>query len=284
MMMFMVMMIAASTVLCSPCSAGLQDDSTGSVGEVSPSAGLGIIQPEGESSAFLTNEDKFLDAVIEGDAVIVAAMLDAGTADPNGDPQRGIRPLVHAALVGNDAVLSLLLDRGADVNALDDEGQSALFFACVGRSTNAVRLLLEHGVSAETINKNSVGGGTPLTVASEKGDAEIVNILIARGAVIDQRTDTGSTALLKAAHCGKVAVVKMLLDKGASVNAANDLGQTALMLAAHEDHAEVVRLLLASGASKAKECRQGMTARDYAGAIGEDQHWSRSALAVLEAT
>jgi ankyrin repeat protein len=210
-------------------------------------------------------------------------MLDAKTATLEGF-QGGMPPLMYAAVGGDDAMIAMLLKRGANVNALDEDGQSALFFACVSASASSAKLLLRHGVRRDVLNHNSLKGGTPLTVASENGRSEIVTLLLAHDADMNARGGAvGFTPLIAAAQHGKIDVVKILVGAGADINAATTAqGVTALMFAALTDNEAVVRFLLTAGANSSIRCNKNMTARDYAEMKDDDNEWSRNALAVID--
>ena len=82
-------------------------------------------------------------------------------------------------------------------------------------------------------------------IAAVRGDATIVQALVAHGADINTRDRNGETVLSTAAEKGHVSVIEVLLDKGADVNAKNEDGSTALHLAVGQGHEAIVQALLA---------------------------------------
>jgi ankyrin repeat protein len=138
----------------------------------------------------------------------------------------------------NAAVMALLKKRGAD----PEERHFALFSASGRGDADAVREALLQGAEVDALESN---GATPLHAASTP---EVVQELLAAGAVLERRDYEGGTALLYASRSGHVAAVSELLARGAAVNAATDQGETSLHAASRSGHAEVVQALLSGGA------------------------------------
>jgi ankyrin repeat protein len=143
------------------------------------------------------------------------------------------------ALAGNPA-------HKAEINSPQADGSTALLWAAHHDDAAVVSLLLEQGAQPDLANRY---GLTPLSAAALNGNADIVGRLLAAGANPNKAAEGGDTPLMIAARTGNSAAVKLLLDKGASVDARDEWhGETALMWAAGENHADVVRLLVAAGA------------------------------------
>ncbi|NBO56431.1 MAG: ankyrin repeat domain-containing protein, partial [Actinobacteria bacterium] len=69
------------------------------------------------------------------------------------------------------------MDKGAEINATDKQGESPLFLACKKRNTKGVQILLSRG-AARYINDKNNDGWTPLFIACIMGNAEIVTLLL----------------------------------------------------------------------------------------------------------
>lgn len=157
---------------------------------------------------------------------------------------------IEAAKRSDLAAVKSLLARGANINARENVGLTA----SIGASGQ---------LNSDKANGNV--GYTALIIASENGDKEIVQFLLAKGAAVNTVEGIfGDTALIKAAWANQKEVVQMLLAKGAVVNARAYNGNTALMGAAASGDKEVVQLLLAKGASVNLKGKDGKTALTHA--------------------
>jgi ankyrin repeat protein len=108
-----------------------------------------------------------------------------------------------------------------------------------------VKALLKEGANPNETNRYGI---SPLALACQNGNLEIVNDLLGAGADANTRQRGGETVLMIAARTGEPGCVRALLAKQADVNAKERRGQTAIMWAAAEGHAEVVEALLKAGA------------------------------------
>jgi ankyrin repeat protein len=150
---------------------------------------------------------------------------------------------------GSARLVRLLIERGADIEAKDKDGQTVLHVAARG-DYPITALLLEHGAD---VNVTDVHGITPLHAASrENSDGNIVKLLVAQGAVVNARDEDGYTPLHVACFGGNSAAIQLLLAHGAIVNARAEDGRTPVHLVidrAYRDAAATcIQLLLAHGA------------------------------------
>jgi len=120
--------------------------------------------------------------------------------------------LMVAAGHGETDEVKSLLDRGANVNARDSLGFTALMFAAKSGSTSTVKLLLAKGADANVRSK--ILGYTALINAAAFGDEKMVEALIAQGANVNARNDDGVTALTFAEQAGKLGNVQVLKAHG----------------------------------------------------------------------
>ena len=156
-------------------------------------------------------------------------------------------PIADAAMRGDGASVRALIQEGADVNAPQGDGMTALHWAALNGDAELTTLLVSAGANVEAVTR--VGAHTPLHVASRSGNAEVAEVLLAAGARVDAPTTTGVSPLHLAALAGEPGLITTLLDKGADVNAPEPAwGQTPLMLAAAQNRVEAIRLLIQRGA------------------------------------
>jgi ankyrin repeat protein len=174
-------------------------------------------------------EDIFI-AVREGHEEEVIRLLDADPVLLEGEDHDGDGPLAAAAWYGQLGVVTLLIARGANINAPGIFGRTALHCAAEQDNEEVVALLLENG--ADTNSRDSPDGLTPLT---------------------------------RACACGHLGVVKMLVHHmgGQGLGKEEELW-TALHWAAYWDREEVARFLLLAGIDTTSDGGGGGTARELA--------------------
>ena len=157
------------------------------------------------------------------------------------------RSALHlAALHGQESIVQLLLDSGANVNAQDRSGDSALSVAVEEDYVGVMRLLLKYEADP---NLGDPYGRAPLhQLAANRGIESnwrpAMQLLLNNGADIELRDFRGSTPLLVAVEYGQPEIVQLLIDNGASVFSKDRQGDTALHYAALWHHQPIVRLLL----------------------------------------
>ena len=130
-----------------------------------------------------------------------------------------------AALRGNEAVVRLLVDLGADVNAKSNDGKTALYWAALIGKEAVMQLLVDLGAD---VNAKDNDGGTALHCAALRGNEAVVRLLVDLGADVNAKDNHGETALYWAAWRENEAVVRLLVDLRADVNAKSNDRITAL--------------------------------------------------------
>jgi ankyrin repeat protein len=155
-------------------------------------------------------------------------------------------PLHFACIYGHTSTVAKLLENGADVNAKTNDVYhwTALVVAIKNEHTKTVKMLLDAGAD---VNAEGYFNDTALHFASEKGNKEIVAMLLEKkyGADVNKSSDDIKRwkALHFASYYGHTEIVEMLLENGADVNAKGYKRRTALHFASDQGHTEIVALL-----------------------------------------
>ena len=154
--------------------------------------------------------------------------------------------IIEVLKAGDLETARTLVAEGADVNAPQGDGATALHWAAHRNDLDAATWLIEAGAD---VNAANALGATPLWLAAINGSAPMVERLLESGADPNVSLKMGETPLMTAARSGDVQTVERLLEYGADVNAAeHERGQTALMWAVAQQHGDVARLLIESDA------------------------------------
>ena len=144
---------------------------------------LMIASEKGHSETVKVLDEKIvlslLAAATEGKGEEVKELLEAG-ADVNAKDIWGNTALMGATKEGHEDIVQLLLDRGADVNSIAGENETALWIAAAYGHPQIARILLGHGAE---VNARTRGGSTALAVAQENDFTEIVALLRDAGAL-----------------------------------------------------------------------------------------------------
>ena len=153
-------------------------------------------------------------------------------------------------MAGAEAVVSLLLRRGADVDAVDARHVTwqRACVACV-RSRRVVCLNSDN---------------TPLHCAALPASPAAAEALLSAGACAASRDEDGDTPLHEACRWDRVALARLLLSSGADVDAANCCGWTPLHCAAAYGRTDATRALLQAGADADARTGEGRTAAELA--------------------
>jgi ankyrin repeat protein len=156
-------------------------------------------------------------------------------------------PVADAAQRGDAEAVRSLLRQGADANAPQPDGLTALHWAALNNDVEVVGLLAYAGAAMEP--RTRVGGYTPLHLASRSGNANAVGALLEAGADPNTFTTTGVTALHFAAETNSADAIGKLLAHGAEVDAKDSFAErTPLMFAAVGNAGLALSALIEGGA------------------------------------
>ena len=185
---------------------------------------------------------------------------------------RADEQLLAAAASGELTAIKTALDAGADVDARDSGGRTALLVATAARQTEAVRQLLAAGADADLQDDRL---DNPFLYAGAEGILDVLRLVNDAGADPTITNRFGGTALIPASERGHVDVVRYLLDEtDVDIDHVNRLGWTALLEAivlADGDaaHQQIVRLLIEHGADLDIADKDGVRPLAHARARGQ---------------
>lgn len=210
----------------------------------------------------------------------VAVLLKRGAALETRDDDGHTALILCAWGLGRDqpATCRILIDAGADVNAIDKRGDSALFVAAMYGNREVVDLLLEQGAlvpedkwqfvlhmaashglttlfrrltdKAQDVKTADRSGDLLLHQAAAGGSAEIVGFLLDKGFDAARPDRFGWSPLHYAARDGRIDAARILIERGAPLDARTIMGQTAYNIALERNVEGVARLLAEKGADK----------------------------------
>lgn len=167
-------------------------------------------------SATKAHDDKIADAAMRGDTSAVRSLLKSG-ADVNAAQGDGMTALHWAAQTGDVAETQMLIFAGARLEATTRNGAyTPLHLAAKAGRAGTVKALAQAGanVSAPTAS----GGATPLHFAASQGNTDAIVALLDKGAAVDVKDSAfAQTPLMWAAAAGRTAAVELLAKRGASV-------------------------------------------------------------------
>jgi ankyrin repeat protein len=157
--------------------------------------------------------DQLRNAILDGDADRVSSLIARGEVNVNATPS----PLILAARFGEVDIMRLLLDAGADIDALDGNGESAFHAVVCKNHVAALKLLYERGARVSVVSCN---GESLLKVVSHYGDDRMSVFLLDAGAPLDGLTRGDLMSLTSAPL--SVAVLARLLARNVDIAALRD--------------------------------------------------------------
>ncbi len=204
-------------------------------------------------------------------------------------------PLHLAAKQGNIDLVQLLISKNAQIDVVDGNGKSSLFYSVESNHRDIAEYLIDNGANINIIDRyktnllqlaiqkrnkdlaiflinkgvnihvQNYSGDTPLHTASATGELDLVKVLLEKGANLNKTNKYGMIPLHSSINYNSnVVLVKFLLDKGSNVNAKTSYGTTALHIAVYNNQAKVVQLLINAKADLNVSDKYKNTPVDYA--------------------
>jgi ankyrin repeat protein len=155
----------------------------------------------------LSSDQGFRQAILDGDQAKISALLARGANVEVADEQ-GMTPLLLAIKQGRPDVVELLLNHGADIHHAAHDGVTPLFLAIRERRSDLVALLLDKGADVNT--RGAISGVTPLHVGAYTGDTEILRLLLRHGANKQARMTSGELPVDLVRPFGRTELIELL--------------------------------------------------------------------------
>ncbi len=190
---------------------------------------------------------------------IVSALLqagadvDVGVHEGNSDLPSGTTPLIVATQRGDEGIVRLLIDAGANVNyVVPDLGTTALLLAARDGSETLIRLMINAGADVTYALPN---GMTALLMAVQREHVDVARLLVDAGADINavlSEPVPGISVLMVATATGSTSLVRLLIGAGVDVDyeIPDREGATALRVAVGQEREEIAKLLRQAGATR----------------------------------
>jgi ankyrin repeat protein len=207
-------------------------------------------------------------AALNNHSKVLKHFLDKTKEKTDAKDEAGRTALYWASDMGHDKVVEMLLERGADINALGGYYGNALQAASARGNDKVVEILLERSAD---INAHGGHYGSVLQAALARGLDKVVQMLLDRGADINAQGGQYGSALQTASARGLDKVVQVLLDKGADINAQGGQYGSALQTASARGLDKVVQMLLDKGADINAQGGEYGSALQAASAGGNDK-------------
>ncbi|KAJ5076145.1 palmitoyltransferase hip14 [Anaeramoeba ignava] len=149
--------------------------------------------------------------------------------------------------IGNFQMVKDLIDNGADVNELDSNGFSPLFYTSNNNSFEIAQYLINNGAQVEIYSGDL--GQSPLHWACIMGALEVAYILIENGADIKKKDGQGYTALHLAVQHGQILIAHLLLSKGVPIDIKDSSNHSPLHWTIFKSHDKTSYYLISRGAN-----------------------------------
>ncbi|KAA1425457.1 ankyrin repeat domain-containing protein [Mumia zhuanghuii] len=180
--------------------------------------------------------------------------------------------LLRAAEKGDPDAAALALRAGADLETRNDRQQTPLLLASAGDRTAVARLLVNLGADPDALDYRH---DTPWLVTGVTGSVEMLEILLPARPDLTIKNRFGGLSPIPASERGHVDYVRRVVRTGVDLDHVNDLGWTALLEAVilgdgSRPYQQIVRTLIDAGVDTSIGDRDGRTALDHARSRGFD--------------
>jgi len=168
----------------------------------------------------------------------------------------GNTALMKASYNGHIEVVKYLVECGADIDIVNNDLYTALMFACYCNHFDIVSYLIDHKAS---LNNKSSYGITELMISCKKGFYNIVKYLICHGADVNAISTYGYTALMYACQNNDINIVKLLIENNANIEISNSNDYTAILYSSSCNNIELIKYLYDHGGNIKVKSKDGYT-------------------------
>ena len=209
------------------------------VTEIQDATATGTREVQGEVGWTPNDVNRVIVLAIKGNIQCLKLVLDSGFDPSWSQEETGMTVAIISSLVGQRAVLDLLLERKVSFDQVDSAGRTALHYAAASRDAGGIlsHILMHPKANECKITQNSIamrdkqGRSVLYTAAASGGGGGMrLDLIAAEGmaAAMEMSDDLGMTPLMVAVRGMREAEVKYLLKQGAKAEAADKLGRNSL--------------------------------------------------------
>lgn len=194
----------------------------------------------------LEMRDKLIQGISKGEIAVVKSYLEQkGFVDMYDNSRESL--LFKAVQAGQQEIVDLLLEKGADANHVSLDLKSPLHAAVM--SADSLETMEKLMLKGSAVNKKDKNGVTPLMIALENLKTNEAELLLKNAASLEGVMINGESPLIHAIKGQSINLVKLLIDNGVDVLSRSSLGQSALELALKSKQAEAMKILISKGAN-----------------------------------
>lgn len=226
------------------------------------------VSMELDTSYFRQGEDDWnmIESVLRGNQQALMLLLNQG-ADPNAMARGGMTALMFAAESGDTLMVQVLVLNGANLEATISEGTTPLMVAVLNSHFRVAHFLLQKGANPNHLDDYK---GSALIYAAALNNYEIADLLLFYGASDTIRDKDGNTALMTAVYFGNLECADVLLQNGLPPDGPDKQGNSPLMVAAQQGNLEMTGLLLEKNGGLETQNSSHYTPLAHAISYGQD--------------
>lgn len=195
----------------------------------------------------------FLKSNNDAEFITYLSKLSINDVDVNIKDDQGNYLVFLAVMMNRSKILKMLIDYGAQIDVLDSEGYSIMYYPIKFNYLEIIHLLIESNkkvVGISLVNIIDARGNVPLFYAIRHRNIEILRELLLNGANANYRNNDFVTALQLAVLKKNVDIVKILIKYVKNIDVKNSLGSTALHNACNFQLTEITKILMDNGADQ----------------------------------